>query len=317
MQLHKRINNETVKIMFEKYDKKEVSRVSVQESIGVGKTRFFALLKKYKEEKNEFSVAYTRKAVSKISEETEQFIREELMKEKELIENPDIPRYNYNYAEINRKLAAQNIKVSAMTISQRAKGWNFCIEKRDKKHDRSIKSHAIGELIHIDNSYALFSPASGKHWLLTTFTDDYSRYILDVTISETDSSNYENNVKILDKIFATYGVPKQYNLTSFSSREFIDIEDMLKNNKIDVVEIKDMADNYAMFQFDASYRKLKENLTSECIAKSVTNIQEAQKIINELVKKNNYNSINPVSQEPPYLRFKNGNSVWRKDFIDS
>ncbi|MCL2144410.1 MAG: hypothetical protein FWH43_02805 [Endomicrobia bacterium] len=58
--------------------------------------------------------------------------------------------------------------------------------------------------------------------------------------------------------------------------------------------------------------ELHKELARDCIAGNITEVSEGQKILDELVERSNYYLINSISQEPPYLLFKNGNKVWHK-----
>jgi hypothetical protein len=49
-----------LKELIERYLKKEIDRSYIQEVLGIGKTRFFALVKDYRTNANEFSIHYTR-----------------------------------------------------------------------------------------------------------------------------------------------------------------------------------------------------------------------------------------------------------------
>jgi hypothetical protein len=56
--LHKRFTDNQVKELIERYLKKEIDRRYIQEVLGIGKTRFFALVKDYRTNANEFSIHY-------------------------------------------------------------------------------------------------------------------------------------------------------------------------------------------------------------------------------------------------------------------
>lgn len=58
--LHKRFTDEQIKVMFQEYDAGKMRIAEVQKMLEIGKTRFFALLKKYKQDPENFSVAYER-----------------------------------------------------------------------------------------------------------------------------------------------------------------------------------------------------------------------------------------------------------------
>ena len=55
-QLHKKFNTDDVKELFRKYLNKEIKRKYVCEILGIGKTRFFALLKMYRKSPLKFSM---------------------------------------------------------------------------------------------------------------------------------------------------------------------------------------------------------------------------------------------------------------------
>ncbi len=59
--LHKRFMDEQVKELIEKYLRKEITRSYLQEILGIGKTRFFALVKAYHRDFLSFSIRYRRK----------------------------------------------------------------------------------------------------------------------------------------------------------------------------------------------------------------------------------------------------------------
>ena len=44
-QIHKRFTTEQFRVLFEGYVRRSIDRASVEEALGIGKTRFFALLK--------------------------------------------------------------------------------------------------------------------------------------------------------------------------------------------------------------------------------------------------------------------------------
>ena len=60
-QLHKKFTDDQVKKLIERYLEKEIESHYVQEILSIGKTRFFALVKSYRENPDNFSVKYTRR----------------------------------------------------------------------------------------------------------------------------------------------------------------------------------------------------------------------------------------------------------------
>ena len=57
-QLHKKFQDHQIKEPIRRYLSKEIERSYIQEILGIGKTRFFALVKKYKEDPDSFSIVH-------------------------------------------------------------------------------------------------------------------------------------------------------------------------------------------------------------------------------------------------------------------
>jgi hypothetical protein len=88
-QLHKKFSNDQIKELLERYLHKKIKRSDIQKVLGVGKTRFFELVREYRDSPAGFSIEYTRKnATNKIAPEVEENIMVELEAEKRLIQDP-------------------------------------------------------------------------------------------------------------------------------------------------------------------------------------------------------------------------------------
>jgi len=59
-QLHKKFNDCQVKDLMTQYLQKKIERKDLQKVLGIKKTRFFALIKRLKEDPENFSVSYFR-----------------------------------------------------------------------------------------------------------------------------------------------------------------------------------------------------------------------------------------------------------------
>lgn len=71
-QLHKEFTDTQVKVLLERYVKREIKIHYVLEFLGIKRSRFFLLLKHYKECPDRFSIQYGRKVKTrKISESIE------------------------------------------------------------------------------------------------------------------------------------------------------------------------------------------------------------------------------------------------------
>jgi len=168
-QLHKRFSDEQVIFLFQAYEQGLMTREEVQDTLAIGRSRFFVLWKKYQEDPKTFSIAYQRTTPKGISPEAEEAIEYELMREKELINNPEMPISGYNYSAIRDRLRKQGIKVSVNTIIDRVKKLG-CHKSRKKKkaHNRKVLTESIGALIQHDGSTHRWSPFAEKKWALIT-----------------------------------------------------------------------------------------------------------------------------------------------------
>ena len=135
-QLHRKFTNEQVKELIEKYLRKEVERRYLQEILGINKTRFFALVKAYRDNPFHFSIQYVRKGRTRaIPEAVETNILKELAIEKKLIADKDVPVHSYNYSYIRDRLEREyKQKVSLSTIIDRARKNDFYCRKLKRTH---------------------------------------------------------------------------------------------------------------------------------------------------------------------------------------
>ena len=139
----------------------------------IKRSRFFVLVHKFINDPNRFSIAYKRKSSGRISAELETIIRKELQKEKELIEDQEIPIRNYNYSYIRDQIYKnKRLTVSLPTIIKRAKENGYYIPKKVRKtHDREVLTNYPGELLQHDSSHHKFSPYAENKWYLITTID--------------------------------------------------------------------------------------------------------------------------------------------------
>ena len=116
-----------------------ITRPEIQETLRINKTRFFALLKEYRQAPESFSIAYERSHSPRLSVGLEEAIQTELQREQALIENPQLPISSYNYSAVRDRLADRGYVVSVNTIIQRAKQLGCYIPHPKKKiHDRKL-----------------------------------------------------------------------------------------------------------------------------------------------------------------------------------
>jgi len=128
-----------VKVLLKGYCQGILERPAIEETLGIGKSRFFILMREYRNNPEGFSLAYERATPTRLPASTEEKIEKELMLDKSLIDDASLPITTYNYSAIRDRLAGHYIKVSLSTIIDRAKGLG-CYQPRPKKkaHDREV-----------------------------------------------------------------------------------------------------------------------------------------------------------------------------------
>ena len=67
-QLHKKFTDNQVKELLQRYLNSEIERPYIQQILGIGKTRFFALIKSYQTDPAGFSVQYRRQTKSRLED---------------------------------------------------------------------------------------------------------------------------------------------------------------------------------------------------------------------------------------------------------
>ena len=225
--IHKRFTVEHVTILLSSYLKHRLTRSEVEQELGIGKTRFFALLQKYRKDPVAFSLTYYRRTPKRITTAQETAIQKGLLFEKQMIENPTLPISSYNYSALRDRLKEKDgITISVTTIIKRAKVLRCHLGKRRKAaHDREVITTAIGALIQHDSSNHLWSPYATEKWILITSLDDFSRKLLyaDFVSSETTWTHIHAAQILIEQ----YGFPLRYYVDQLRVFRFIQGRDSI------------------------------------------------------------------------------------------
>lgn len=123
--IHKWFTSEQVKVLLKAYCQGILDRAAVENVLGISKTRFFALLRQYRQDSDKVTLAYHRSSPKRLPAWIEGEIEKELMLDKGLIDDATLPITGYNYAAIRDRLAKQGITVSSPTIFARAKSLGY------------------------------------------------------------------------------------------------------------------------------------------------------------------------------------------------
>jgi len=322
-QIHKRLVKEQVITILENYLAREISAKEAMENLGLKRARFFKLLSNYKNEPDKFNIEYQRDgATRRISLKAEEAILEELVSEKKLIDNRDLPIKYYNYSAIKDDLAKKKIIVSLPTIINRAKANNFYQEKIIRKtHDREVLTNLIGELLQHDSSVHLWSPLMSQKLYLITTIDDYSRLILYAEFVEQE--NVWAHICALKSVFLTYGCPLRYYSDQHAIFRFV--KDRDKNypwnnytkftDDVDtqwkqVLTACGVSAVYALSpqakgKIERPYRWLQERIVRTAAKENIKTIAGLKKILKELINTYNTKWVHSTTKEIPIIRFEN------------
>lgn len=319
-QLHKKFNDCQVKDLMTRYLQKKIERKDLQKVLGIKKTRFFALIKRLKKDPENFSVSYFRSMPTRtISKDIETNIIKELNTEKDLIKAKDVPIRCYNYSYIRDILKSDyKQKVSLSTIINRAKTNGFYLTKPKRKvHDREVITNYPGELIQHDSSHHQFSKYANK-WYLITSLDDYSRLILYAVLVKRETTWV--NIIALKVVILGYGIPYSYYVDSYSVYRFVQGRDSNWRNHYKLtdevepqwkqvlddcgVKVKYALSPQAKGKIERPYRCIQDRLVRACYRKRISDIKQAQLVLNSLIQKYNYQWIHSTTGEVPYIRFQ-------------
>lgn len=321
VQLHKRFTDEQVKELIEKYLREEITRNYLQEILDISKTRFFALVKEYRLDSSSFSIRYVReKKTRTISKDIEKNIFKELVMEKTLIENKDVPIRSYNYSYIRDQLEIRHKQhVSLPTIIDRAKKNGFYLKKPKRSvHDREVLTHYAGELIQHDSSHHLWAPKAGEKWYLITSLDDFSRFIFYAQLFKRETS--WAHILSLESLMLKYGIPFSYYVDSHSIFRFVQGRDSVWREHHLVtdetnpqwkqvlhdcnVKIIYALSPQAKGKIERPYQWLQDRLVRTCVREDVSDIRQAQKILGQEIHQYNYRRVHSTTREVPYVRLK-------------
>lgn len=318
-QLHKKFTVDQIKVLLSSYENGNIGRSEIENTLGIGKTRFFALLKQYRVDPDSFSIDYQRQNQPRLSVATEDKIRKELQRDKELVENSELPIHSYNYAAVNDRLKKAGIQVSTTTVIKRAKQHDCYITKRKKKkhHDREVVTFATGDLIQHDASVHKWSPFATEKWTLITSLDDFSRMIMyaDFVVSETSWAH----IQAAQYLMQTFGIPNRYYVDNLRVFRFIQSRDSVWKNMVlgtddvntqwrQVLAIMKTEVIYALSpqakgKIERPYRWLQDRIVRTCALEKISSLEDARLVLREEVHRYNYLQVHSTTHEIPVIRF--------------
>lgn len=330
-QVHKRFSDEQVRVLFQSYCQRKMTRSDLQELLGIEKTRFFALLKSYRKNPHTFSITYRRTTPARLSAEVETEIQTALLREKQIVEDPNLPISDYNYTALRDRLKNKGIEISVTTIIDRAKKLGcYRTRKKRKSHDREVLTASIGALVQHDGSHHLWSPFAREKWTLITSIDDYSRKILfaDFFPKETTWAH----IQATQRLIQTHGLPLRYYVDSLRVFRFVQGRDsfwrkhVLQTDDVDTqwrkmmrllgVHVTFALSPQAKGKIERPYRWLQDRIVRTCVYEKLSTLEEVRSVLRDEVHRYNNHHLHSTTGEIPNIRFTKakqiGNSLFRK-----
>ena len=305
--------------------------------ISVCKSGFFALVKRYQEDPEGFTVSYRRPTWSRLCTAVEAEIKRALLQAKEIVKDPRLPLSGYNYSAVRDRLLREGIRVSLNTIISRAKDLGCYKPRRKRKaHNREVVTVAIGALLQHDASTHLWSPFAQEKWALVTTIDDFSRKLLfaDFFPKETTWSH----IQAAQAVIQSYGVPLCYYVDCLRVFRFVQGRDsfwrksqmrqsrhMLHTDDVDTqwgkvmrvlgVEVKYALSPQAKGKIERPYRWLQDRIVRTCALERFGTVEDVPAVLKEEVRRYNHRQVHSTTREIPSLRFhkarRAGNSLFR------
>ena len=191
----------------------------------------------------------------------------------------------------------------------------------------------VGELIQHDASYHVWAPAAGVEWPMITSLDDYSRFMLYAKLLEHESS--WAHIESSSSIILTYGCPYQYYIDCHSIFRYVKGRDQLHHNFTKFTDDVDPQWKQVILQcqikpvyalspqakgkIERPYRWMQDRLMRTCVRDNVKDINHAQRILDQDVKRYNFKQVHSTTNEIPYIRFQrapdSGKSLFRPSVI--
>lgn len=338
MHIYKRNSIEEINSILDLYIKKIITKDEVLRTLECKERMFYYLLSRHKRNEladyGSYHLSSNKTGGGKVPDYVEKAIREELDREKKIIENKDIPTSTYNYSHIQNEVVRRlKVNVSYESVRRKAHKWGYVVRKytKDKnKHTRQVLTDSIGVLLQHDSSHHLFSPLAKEKWYLITTIDDYSRMLLYAKLVPVETT-WEHILAVKD-VVKKYGIPNHYYVDNHSIFRYVKFRESFWKTKRGehseaitqwktVLQDLGIKPIYALSpqakgKIERPYRWLQDRLVRKCSKYNITTIEKAQKVLDEEIDWYNQKAVHSTTGEIPIIRFKRalkeGKSVFKK-----
>lgn len=318
--IHRRLDDAQVRAILKRYDHRTLTLAAAIAQLGVQRRQFFNLLRSFRGDAAEFSIAYERTRTTRLDASVEQKIRTALERDRALLTDPAIPIRTYNYSAIRDALRdTDRITVSVPTIIARAKAWGFWIPKRERQvHDRIVATDHAGELVQHDSSHHRWSPYTEAMWYGITSIDDCSRLLLYADLWERETS--WSHIVALKEAMIRHGIPLRYYTDNHGIFRFIErrnrmgevhtvgtdeVDPQWKRVLRDLhVDVTYALSPQAKGKIERPYRWMQDRVVRRCAGADVRSFDATRRIFREEVARYNLRQVHSTTHEVPIVRFE-------------
>ena len=290
--LHKRFTSEQVKVLLQGYCRGTIDRASVEETLGIGKTRFFALLKEYRQIPKAFSPFYKRTTPAKLSAAVE--------------------------AEGDRKGKAHDREVLTASIGALV------------QHDASLRlwSPYAKEKLVLDPDRGWTSITSiddfSRKLLYADFCEQETTWA-HIKAAETLMHTYGIPLRYYVDSLRVFRFVRSLPPTRSGGRDSVWRKHVLQTDDVDtqwiqVMSVLGVDVTYALSpqakgKIERSYRWLQDRIVRTCALEKLSTIEEVRPVLKEEVNRYNNHQVHSTTGEIPGIRFEKarneGNSLFR------
>ncbi len=323
-QIHKRLSAEFVEEVLEAFNEQRVTERIVRELLGIKRTRLYELRKKWlrcKRRREAFRLwDRARSDFHKFPEEIEEWLHEELHY---IRHDADLYRGHFNFAflgeraeqEFGRSFGRNSLRRFALRHGY----YSALPEEKSKVYTR-FETSGPGVLFQHDTSHHLWLPLTGKRHALLLTEDDYSRKVLGGRIVEIETT-WEHFV-LTRAIMERFGKPLAYYVDNHSIFRHVGYTSRhykyLKGADEGEIQFKralsclgigliytGKGEAQAKGKIEKRFDYFQERLPFLCEKHKVTESQEAQPILEDLMGYYNDCRIHQETEEIPSKRWEN------------
>ena len=220
-QIHRRFSTDHVRNLLRATRRALWSARLSKKRWGSTSSRFFALLRAYRNDPEAFTIAYQRPTPRKLPAAWEEEIRRALLEEKALIQNQgpsDLKLELLGHPGPAAEERDPGFRPHHHYPSQSSRLLPGTSQKRSST-DREILTTAIGALIEHDASHHLWSPDAQEKWVLISSLDDYSRKLLYADFFKAETT--WAHIRAMEALICRFGLPFRYYVDSLRVFRFV------------------------------------------------------------------------------------------------